>query len=417
MREQTEQRFRPYGQRDKSRREVVTGTLATAMGVLAAGAAVPPAAAAPSAAPPASVPSPARHGSVRQGLDALVRSDGVPAALASVTDGKGHTRTYTAGVGDIATGAKVPRDGQVRVGSNTKAFTAVVVLQLVAEGTVRLDGHVDTYLPGLVHGEGIDGGRVTVRQLLQHTSGLPDYVGHLGDDIRYYEPRDLLDLALRHKADFAPGEGWKYSNTNYLVAGLLVQKVTGRPVAVEIDQRVVRRAGLRHTYFPAPGELRPRERHPRGYHQASAGAPVVDATEWDPSWAWAAGQLVSTNSDLNRFYSALLRGRLLPGPQLDQMRTTVPAGRPFADGARYGLGLVGTPLSRGGQVFWGHGGSMTGYETRGGVTEDGRAVHVAVTTQPGEATRKHMEELVDEVLCSTARTSTTRTSTTGARKG
>jgi D-alanyl-D-alanine carboxypeptidase len=332
-----------------------------------------------------------------------VRSDGMPAALAGVTDGKGHTRAYTAGVGDVATGAGVPRDGQVRIGSNTKAFTAVVVLQLVAEGKVELDGRLDTYLPGLVHGDGIDGGRITVRQLLQHTSGLPNYVNYLSDDIRRYEPRELLDLALRHKADFEPGKGWKYSNTNYLVAGLLVQKVTGRPLAAEIDRRVIRRAGLRHTYLPAPGELRIRGPHPRGYYQDSAGAPLVDATEWDPSWAWAAGQLVSTNSDLNRFYSELLRGHLVPNPQLDQMRTTVRAGAPFADGARYGLGLISTPLSCGDGVYWGHGGSMTGYETRGGVTEDGRAVNVAVTMQPGKATQKRMEEIVDKALCSAAR--------------
>ncbi|MFF2008115.1 serine hydrolase domain-containing protein [Streptomyces sp. NPDC058195] len=373
----------------------MAAAIAVALGALVTGAAVPTAAAA--------APVAERHDTVQQGLNALVRSDGMPAALASVTDGKGHTRTYTAGVGDIATGAEVPRDGQIRIGSNTKAFTAVVVMQLVAEGKVELDGHIDTYLPGLVHGDGIDGGRITVRQLLQHTSGLPNYTNGLSDDIRYYEPRELLGLALRQKADFEPGKGWKYSNTNYLVAGLLVQRVTGRPLAVEIEQRVIRRAGLRHTYFPAPGELRIRERHPKGYYQDSVGAPFTDATEWDPSWAWAAGQLVSTNSDLNRFYSALMRGRLVPRPQLGQMRTTVPAGSPFADGARYGLGLVSTPLSCGDGVYWGHGGSMTGYETRGGITGNGHAVGIAVTTQPGKATQKRMDEIVDRALCSAAR--------------
>ncbi|MBC2877244.1 MULTISPECIES: serine hydrolase domain-containing protein [Streptomyces] len=387
MRERNEQRVRP---RPPGRRGVVTAALAVAMGILGAGESVPPASAASSAT---------RHDVVQQGLDGLVRTDGMPAALASVTDGEGRTRTYTAGVGDLATGAEVPRDGQIRIGSNTKAFTAVVVMQLVAEGKVRLGEHIDTYLPGLVHGDGIDGGGITVRQLLQHRSGLPNYANYLSDEIRRYEPRELLGLALRHKADFKPGKGWKYSNTNYLVAGLLVEKVTGRPLAAEIERRVIRRAGLRHTYFPAPGELRIRGPHPKGYDRASEGAPFVDATEWDPSWAWAAGQLVSTNSDLNRFYSALLRGRLVPEPQLRQMRGTVPAGDPFAEGAGYGLGLVSTPLSCGG-VYWGHGGSMTGYETRGGVTEDGRAVNVAVTTQPGRAVRKHMEGLVDKALCS-----------------
>ncbi|MFC0600071.1 serine hydrolase domain-containing protein [Streptomyces palmae] len=335
---------------------------------------------------------------VQQGLTALVRSDGVPGALATVQDRDGRTHTYTAGLGDVATGAPVPGDGQVRIGSNTKAFTAVVMLQLVSEGKVKLNARVEKYLPGLIRGDGIHGRRITVRQLLQHRSGLPNYTKYLSEDIRYYDPSDLLDLALQHPADFDPGEKWEYNNTNYLVAGLIVEKVTGRPLAEEIDRRVIQRIGLRHTYFPAPGELGIRENHPKGYYQDSPGAPLIDATEWDPSWAWAAGQLVSTNSDLNRFYSALLAGELLPEAQLKQMRTTVAAGYPFPAGARYGLGLVSTPLSCGG-VYWGHGGSMTGYETRGGVTEDGRAVDIAVTTQPGQATKEHMDRVVDAALC------------------
>ncbi|MFJ9468017.1 serine hydrolase domain-containing protein [Streptomyces caniferus] len=347
--------------------------------------------------PPSAVAA-ARADTVQQGLNALVHTDGLPAALASVKDREGRTRTYTAGVGDLATGSKVPRDGQVRIGSNTKTFTAVVVLQLVGEGKIRLDAPVDTYVPGLVRGEGIDGRHLTVRQLLQQTSGLPSYTNY-GLQPRYYDPRDLLDIALRHKADFAPGTKWEYSNTNYVLAGLIVQKVTGRPLAQQIDQRIIKAIGLRHTSFPAPGDLTIREPHPKGYDQESAGAPLRDVTETDPSWGWAAGQMISTNSDLNRFFTALLNGRLLPAPQLAQMRTTVPAGRPFRSGARYGLGLVSTPLSCGG-VSWGHGGSFPGYETRGGVTDNGRAANVAVTIQPTDkAAIRHVERVVDTALC------------------
>ncbi|MFD8984599.1 serine hydrolase domain-containing protein, partial [Streptomyces sp. NPDC059564] len=237
---------------------------------------------------------------VQQGLNALVRSDGLPGALASVQDRWGRTRTYTAGVGDLATGSKVPVDGQVRIGSNTKTFTSVVVLQLVAEGKIGLDEAVDTYLPGLVRGEGIDGSRITVRELLQHTSGLPNYTAYLGDDLRHYEPRELVDIALRHKAEFEPGKGWAYSNTNYVLAGLIVLKVTHRPLAEEMDRRIIKPLGLRHTYFPAPGDATIREPHPKGYYQDAAGAPPHDITDMDPSWGWAAGQKISTNSDLNR---------------------------------------------------------------------------------------------------------------------
>ncbi|MEU5952029.1 serine hydrolase domain-containing protein [Streptomyces sp. NPDC047525] len=361
---------------------------AVAVGVMTIGALSPTAASAT-----------AGPDTVRQGLNALVRSDGVPAALASVKDRDGRTRTYTAGVGDLATGAKVPRDGQVRIGSNTKTFTAVLVLQLVGEGKIGLDTSIDTYLPGLVRGEGIDGSRISVRHLLQHTSGLPNYVNYLGEDVRRYEPRQLLDIALQHKARFDPGEKWEYSNTNYVLAGLLVEKITGRTLAEELDRRIIKPVGLRHTYFPAPGDVTIREPHPKGYYQEAAGAPLRDGTELDPSWGWAAGQMISTNTDLNRFFTALLSGRLLPKAQLDEMRTTVPAGEPFASGAGYGLGLVSTPLSCGG-VYWGHGGSTTGYETRGGVTGTGRAANVAVTTQPSDkATMKRVEKVVDEALC------------------
>ncbi|MFE6846624.1 serine hydrolase domain-containing protein [Streptomyces sp. NPDC057686] len=388
MSEQAAQVFRSSTRQQRGRRSALSAAAAVAVGVMALGTLAPHAAFAA-----------ARPDTVQQGLNALVRADGLPAALASVQDREGRTRTYTAGVGDLATGSKVPDDGQVRIGSNTKVFTAVVVLQLVGEGKIGLDAKVDSYLPGLVRGEGFDGRRITVRQLLQHTSGLPDYEALIEDDIRqhrYRDPRDLLDIAFQRKADFDAGTSWGYSNTNYLLAGLIIQKVTGRPLAEEMDKRVIQRIGLRHTYFPAPGDMTIREAHPHGYHKDSAEAPLRDVTEIDPSVGWAAGQLISTNSDLNRFLTALLAGRLLPAAQLAQMRTTVPIGD---TGAGYGLGLMSRPLSCGG-VYWGHGGDINGYETRGGVTDDGRAASVAVTVIPPDPeTTEHVGSLVDAALC------------------
>jgi D-alanyl-D-alanine carboxypeptidase len=351
--------------------------------------------------PPAA--SAAKPDTVQNSLNALVADDRMPAALASVTGRDGRTRHYAAGIGDLKTGAKVPKDGQIRAGSNTKAFTAVVVLQLVAEKKIVLDAPVDTYLPGLLRGEGIDGRHITVRQLLQHTSGLPDYMASpvFADfpavRYRYFEPRDLLDGALEQEAHFSPGAKWEYSNTNYLVAGLIIQKVTGRPVGEEIDRRIIDRIGLRRTFFPAPGETTLREPHPKGYEQETADGPLVDYTTMDMSMAWAAGAVVSTNSDLNRFYAALLGGELLPPAQLAQMRTTVPA-EARGPGVRYGLGLTSTPLSCGG-AYWGHGGTALGYRTRGGVTEDGRAAGIAVTTAPTGAASQRVEAAVDTALC------------------
>ncbi|MFE2724050.1 serine hydrolase domain-containing protein [Kitasatospora sp. NPDC059327] len=390
MREQAAERTRPSGRpRSGARRRAVAVAAAVAIGVLATGLPTAPSASA------ATGPS-----TVQQGLTALLRSDGVPGALASVQDRHHRTRTYTAGVGDLATGSKVPDDGQVRIGSNTKAFTAVVVLQLVARKKVDLDAPVDTYLPDLVRGEGIDGRHITVRQLLQHTSGLPNYSEYLDDDVRTYDPHELVDIALRHKADFAPGTGWAYSNTNYVLAGLIVQQVTGRSLATEIDRRVIEPLGLRHTYFPAPGDAAIREPHPQGYYRDAAGA-LVDITELDPSWGWAAGQLISTGSDLNRFYRALLTpGRLLPAAQLAQMRMTVPAEETFGPGAGYGLGLVSMPLPCAPGVYWGHGGSFPGFETRGGATDDGRAANVAVTVQlSDQASRSRVDAVVRTALC------------------
>ncbi|MGP3943455.1 serine hydrolase domain-containing protein [Streptomyces sp. 6N106] len=348
---------------------------------------------------------------VQKAADSLVREDGFPAALAAVDNGDGRVRDYTAGVGDLTTGEDVPVNGRVRAGSNTKAFVSAVVLQLVGEGKVTLDAPIETYLPGLVRGEGIDGNKITVRQLLQHTSGLPDFVRHMEPNAftarnTYTEPRELLDTALAHKADFAPGEKWQYSNTNYVLAGLLVQKVTGRPLGEEITHRIIRPLGLHDTYWPTTGERGIRGPHPKGYDTARPGAELADITELDPSKAWAAGQLVSTPRDLNRYFSALLGGKVLRPAELEEMKTTVKADGP-APNSSYGLGLMKTELSCG-RVLWGHGGDINGYETRGGVTEDGRAVTVAVTALPTAVINdqaelpkvmRHVMGLVDTAAC------------------
>ncbi|GAB7191785.1 serine hydrolase domain-containing protein [Kineococcus sp. NUM-3379] len=376
------------------------GTAAALLATACTAFTVAPQAPAASAAPPSAA--------VQRNLDRLVADDGFPAALASVRDRSGRVVNLTAGTGNLATGARVPVDGRVRAGSNTKTFTAVVVLQLVGEGKVRLDEPVETYLPGLLRGPGGDGRAVTVRQLLQHTSGLPNYTALLGvSDLlefgnAHWEHHELLDLALAQPAEFAPGQGWSYSNTNYVVAGLLVQKVTGRPLAVETTERVIRRLGLRGTYVPDLGERGIRGKHPRGYHASAPGGEMVDATELDASVAWAAGDVVSTPSDLNRVFLALLDGDLLRPQELAEMRRTVPAPN-VTPGDRAGLGIFSTPLSCGG-LAWGHGGDIPGYETRGGVTEDGRAVTVAVTALPGalrepEAGHQHVVDAVDAALC------------------
>lgn len=332
-------------------------------------------------------------------LNKLVTKDGFPGALASVQARGGGMRHYTAG-----RKGRPPADAYVRIGSNTKTFTAVTVLQLVGEGKVKLDAPVETYLPGLLRGDGIDGRRITVRQLLQHTSGLPEYTdtllagGILPILHQHYEPRRLLDLALDKKAQFAPGTRWAYSNTNYIVAGLLIEQVTGRPASEEITRRTVDKLGLRRTYFPADGDRKLRRPYATGYHRDDPQQPMSDVTEFDPSQAWTAGQMISTPSDLNRFFTALLDGKLLKPAQLKELRTTVAAPQ-FGREGRYGLGLSSVKLSCG-VTAWGHGGSIPGYYTANAATEDGRAAAVAVTHLPTSAKAlERVEAALDTAIC------------------
>ena len=361
------------GTRFSRRRSVVCRVLAVPLvAAIALGAAGGAASAAPSKGEAESLKSRA------QGLvDA-----GYPAALAAVTDSKGESAGVAVGKGSLETGQAPPLDGEVRIGSNTKTFVAVVVMQMVQEGKVGLDEPIETYLPGLIKGEGIDASRITVRQLLQHTSGLPEHTDYYFssnaaalENIQHYIPaRDLLDVALSKPAAFEPGTQWSYSNTNYIVLGMLIERVSQRPVGEQIDQRIIKRLGLSHTYFPGNGEKKIRGSHPQGYHINGEGK-LEDVTEMDASLPWAAGAMVSTPSELNTFFQAVFDGRLLTQTSIDEMKKGVDTG---SGGMVYGLGLFGTPLSCGG-TSWGHGGGIFGYETHNAVGPDGTAVTVAVT--------------------------------------
>ena len=363
------------GVRPDRRRSVVWRVLAVPVAAAIALGAVGGAASA--------APSKGEAESLKSRAQGLVEA-GYPAALAAVSDSKGESAGVAVGKGNLETGQAPPMDGEVRVGSASKTFVAVVVMQMVQEGKVGLDEPIETYLPGLIKGEGVDGSKITVRQLLQHTSGLPDFDETLfgTTDVfqyrhHYVTPRDVLDSALSKPAQFEPGTQWKYTNTNYIVLGMLVERVSQRPVGEQIDERIVTKLGLSHTYFPAPGEEKIRGTHPRGYHLSAEGK-LEDITEMDPTWGWAAGAMVSTPSELNTFFQAVFDGRLLTQASIQEMKKGVDIG---SGGRVYGLGLIGTPLSCGGTA-WGHGGDIAGYHTRGGVGPDGTAVTVAVTALP-----------------------------------
>jgi len=334
---------------------------------------------------------------LQRALDRITVQGGAPGAEAVVTDHGRLTETRS-GVGDVTTGKPYPHDAVFRVGSITKTFVATVVLQLVAEGKVKLDEPIERYLPGLVSGNGNDGRQITVRNLLQHTSGLYSYTDDLLtadlESLRHRgaEPGELLTMALTHPPLFAPGSAWSYSNTNYIVAGMLVEKVTGRSLAGEIARRITRPLGLRDTSLPGRGDERLPAPHPRGY--LSLGGPLTDFTDFDPSIAGAAGALVSTGRDLDAFYAALLGGRLLPAAQLAQMKRTVPV--PGEPGADYGLGLFHRTLPDGTR-YWGHGGDIFGFATLSGATDGGRGATVSANEDPAPDSVREDTETAFEV--------------------
>ena len=308
--------------------------------------------------------------------------NGYPGALAAKTDKDGNAVGATAGKGNLATGEAPPLDGEVRIGSNTKTFVAVLVMKMVEEGKVKLDEPIETYLPGIVKGQGVDGKKITVRQLLQHTSGLPEIMLALPDffAIRndYVSPRDVLDTALARPAQFAPGAKFTYTNTNYIVLGLLAERVGKRPVAEQIEAKIVKPLGLKHTYMPKDGEKAFRGKHPHGYHtRDNKPGKLEDITEADPSWAWAAGSMISTPSELNKFMQSIFDGSLLNQASIAEMKKSVPMGD---KGDVYGLGLIGHKLSCG--VAWGHGGTIPGYQTDNAVGPDGTAATIATTAMP-----------------------------------
>ncbi|CAL9524905.1 D-alanyl-D-alanine carboxypeptidase [Streptomyces sp. enrichment culture] len=319
------------------------------------------------------------HDATRRALRAAVE-DGVPGVTAAVRDGRG-TWSATAGVGDLRTGEPRSARDRYRVGSITKTFVATVLLQLEAEGRLSLDDTVEKWLPGLVRGHGHDGTRITLRQLLNHTSGIHDYTtdkefvrtyfvadGFLRHRYDTVPPERLVAVALSHRPDFEPGASWNYSNTNYVLAGLVVEKATGRPWGEEVRRRIVDPLHLRATSVPGTRATVPAPSG-RAYSKLAetATGPTYDVTELNPSIAAAAGEMISDSADLNRFYTALFRGRLLPPAQLAEMTDTVRTGEAFD----YGLGLTKTELDCGVTV-WGHGGGIHGSSSQAVTTRDGR---------------------------------------------
>ncbi|MFF2850290.1 serine hydrolase domain-containing protein [Streptomyces sp. NPDC058001] len=312
----------------------------------------------PSTTPPTANAFPQLTADVSARLDAAIqrvmREADVPGVTVGLwAPGKGsYVRSF--GVADKATGAPMEPNLNMRIGSETKTFTVTALLRLVDEGKVGLDDPIGKYVSGVPGGD-----RITLRELAGMRSGLfnysedPDFDKALtSDPQRPFTPQELLDYSFKHPVGFQPGEKFEYSNTNLILVGLVVEKVSGVPLNQYIDQNVVRPAGLTHTLFPTGAEFP--TPHARGYTNQSASGQVVDATDWNPSWGWAAGAMISDLQDLRSWARTLATGTLLTPETQAQRLATAPTGVP---GAGYGLGIFNV------QGWIGHNGSLPGYES------------------------------------------------------
>ncbi|MBB5789468.1 serine hydrolase domain-containing protein [Jiangella mangrovi] len=346
---------------------------------------------------------------------AALGAAGPQAVVVEVRDGE---QVWSAATGDRDPFAPAPHDDPaeptdlVRVGSVTKSMIVTVVLQLVAEGRLSLDDAVADHLPGVLPYDE----PITVRQLLGHTSGVPNHFpllypslaqGSAEDLVRnqhaYFRPPALVEFATRGPLDFAPGAHYWYSNTGYAVIGLLVEELTGQPIEDELERRVFEPAGLTDTTFPRHGTRWPGE-HPDGFFATGDPAePYVETTQMSASQFWAAGAVVSTTADTNRFFRAMFDGTLLPEGLLAEARTLTPQSE-----GTYGLGIQAVaapcePIGDGGLAF-GHTGGTFGHSTYAFSSPDGeRQVSVVLSIDdqlaPSEERALALNELLVAGLC------------------
>jgi D-alanyl-D-alanine carboxypeptidase len=317
-----------------------------------------------------------------------VLAAGAPGYVARIDDGH-RVATTALGFADTATRRPLSSRDQFEIGSNTKTFMATLTLQLVDQGQIDLDAPVSTYLPGIVP----NGRNITVRMLLNHTSGLfnytadPDFFTAIDQDRQHvWSEQELLDVALKRAPTFAPGTSWSYSNTNYILIGMILQKQTGRRLPDLVQQRIARPLGLTRTYFADPRASSTGAGYAHGYAVRFAGpSPTsVDTSGWPiGGWAGAAGAIISTPNDLSRFFSAVLGAKLFSQEQLNQMKTTVPLPHAYPIAGGYGLGLLEIKSPCG--TVWGHGGETMGHHSTAVASADGRRTAVSDTTaQPSD---------------------------------
>jgi D-alanyl-D-alanine carboxypeptidase len=336
------------------------------------------------------VAAPKKHADLQALTRGLVQA-GAPGAVAYLRTPSG-VRIAAAGLARLAPRLRMRTSHRYWVASVTKTFISTVILQLEAEGKLRADDSVERWLPGLVP----NGTSITLRELLNHTSGLFGY----SEDKRFREaifaspgrawtPQELLAIAFSRPALFAPGTNWYYTDTNYILLGLVVEAVTGQKLAGELQSRIFGPLALDATSFPTGISIDGSFAH--GY-VGPAGS-LTDMTFIDPSFAWAAGGIVSNARDLTKFFSSLFQGRLIPAAQLNEMRT----GSPVV--GYYGLGLQMT-TTKCGRAF-GHAGAFPGHRNIVWSTLNGRrVVAVMINTNQGHVVLSKLWAAAETALCS-----------------
>jgi D-alanyl-D-alanine carboxypeptidase len=327
---------------------------------------------------------------IQQGLDEIT-TNGAQGAQLRVHVGRDRF-TARSGTAEAGGNRPVPLNGRFRAGSITKTITATVVLQLAGEGRLDLDAPVVRYLPNLIDH------RITVRHLLQMTSGLYNYTNSLGftpeefEPIRFehWQPEELLAIATSKPLNFEPGAKWEYNNTNYVVLGLLIEKLTGKPYEVVVSQRVLKPLHLNATTLPRHAEIY----GPHAHSYGIVNGQTIDTTRYDPSVFWSAGAIVSTTQDLDEFFTALVGGELLePAQQAELTRTT-------SVSPDYGMGLAVTKLPCGTTIL-GHSGAVPGFLSHAFTTPDLKKrmeVSFTASTTQGDPTPAYYRVL-NEVFC------------------
>ncbi|MFF7975962.1 serine hydrolase [Streptomyces sp. NPDC007905] len=348
---------------------------AVALGTLMVPLAGAPAGAAPASVPvafAAASPSPSPSGpdvrtltpTVARQLDAAVQKvmqeANVPGVTVGIWTPDRGSYVSSFGVADKSTGRPMTPDLYMRIGSETKTFTVTALLQLVDQGKVGLDDPIGKYVDGVPNRD-----TITLRELAGMRSGLFNYSEDddfykalTSDPQRPFTPQELLAYSFKHPVLFPPGEKFFYSNTNLILLGLVVEKESGQRLGHYIQQNILDPAGMTHTLFPAGAEFP--APHAQGYTDQTANGKVADTADWNPSWGWAAGAMVSKQEDLRVWARTVATGQFPDGrwmisPATQRQRLITPA-TPIP-GAGYGLGIFNV------QGWIGHNGSLPGYES------------------------------------------------------